>query len=108
MVSPGPPSWHSELMIGATKQCMQFCRKFWVRECLVQRKSSLAMQAAKPQWPADDCYHSCCNGEKAPTSPAVVSSRKEVTPSKKAASKAADKVSAHMSKEEEKEGLLCL
>ena len=56
------------------------------------------MQAAKPQWPADDCYHSCCNGEKAPTSPAVVSSRKEVTPSKKAASKAADKVSAHMSK----------
>ena len=56
------------------------------------------MQAAKPQWPADDCYHSCCNGEKAPTSPAVVSSRKEVTPSKKAASKAADKVSAHMSR----------
>ena len=59
------------------------------------------MQAAKPQWPADDCYHSCCNGEKAPTSTAVVSSRKEVTPSKKAASKAADKVSAHVSEEGE-------
>ena len=59
----------------------------------------LAMQAAKPQWPADDCYHGCCNGEKPPTSPAVVSSRREVTPSKKAASKAADKVSTHMSKQ---------
>ena len=56
------------------------------------------MQATKPQWPADDCYHGCCNGEKAPTSPAVVSSRKEATPFKKAASKAADKVSARMSK----------
>ena len=38
MISPGPPSWHSELMSGAAKQCMQLW-KFWVRECLVQRKS---------------------------------------------------------------------
>ena len=33
-------------------------------------------QALKPQWPADDCYHGCCNGESAPTVPAVAASRK--------------------------------
>lgn len=53
------------------------------------------MQAAKPQWPADDCYHGCCNGEKPPTSPAVYSGRKEGSGSGKkaaAATKSADKV----------------
>jgi hypothetical protein len=53
------------------------------------------MQAAKPQWPADDCYHGCCNGEKPPTSPAVYNARKEGSGSGKkaaAATKSADKV----------------
>ena len=26
------------------------------------------LQALKPEWPADDCYHGCCNGETAPVS----------------------------------------
>ena len=33
-------------------------------------------QALRPQWPTDDCYHGCCNGETAPTSPAVDISHK--------------------------------
>ena len=95
IISSGLSSWHSQLMCGANKQYIQCCN-LRARNCLVLRKVIPCMQAAKPQWPADDCYHGCCNGEKAPTSPAVVSSRKEVTPSKKAASKAADKVRAYM------------
>ena len=34
------------------------------------------LQALKPQWPADDCYHSCCNGETALSAPAGPSGRK--------------------------------
>ena len=34
------------------------------------------LQALKPQWPEDDCYHSCCNGETALSVPAVPSGRK--------------------------------
>ena len=56
------------------------------------------MQANKPQWPADDCHHGCCNGEKPPTSPAVAAStgsRKEgstsAQKSQHAAAKSADK-----------------
>lgn len=36
----------------------------------------LLKQALKPQWPADDCYYGCCNGESAAAVPAVATSRK--------------------------------
>ena len=44
-------------------------------------------QALKPQWPADDCYHGCCNGESAPTAPAVSSTLKEMASAKASAAK---------------------
>ena len=40
------------------------------------RAHSGVLQALKPQWPADDCYHSCCSGETASSVPAVPSGRK--------------------------------
>lgn len=69
----------------------------------------MCTQALKPRWPKDDCYHSCCNGETAPSAPAVPavpsglsgasgpSGRKEAAgaPKKAASAKAADKVSTH-------------
>ena len=45
--------------------------------CLWQSNSSGVLQGLKPQWPADDCYHSCCSGEAAaPSVSAVPSGRK--------------------------------
>ena len=43
------------------------------------------LQDLKPQWPADDCYHGCCNGETATTAPAVGTSSKEVVSAASAA-----------------------
>ena len=48
-------------------------------------------QALKPQWPADDCYHGCCNGETAPSVPAVAASRKGGVSAKAGAAKEAAK-----------------
>jgi hypothetical protein len=48
-------------------------------------------QALKPQWPANDCYHSCCDGEAAPSVPAVAASRKGGVAAKAGAAKEAAK-----------------
>ena len=50
------------------------------------------VQALKPQWPADDCYHGCCNGETAPSVPAVAASRKGLAGKATAAKEAAKEV----------------
>ena len=38
---------------------------------ILTRQFCALLQALKPEWPADDCYHGCCNGETAPTTPAL-------------------------------------
>ena len=43
------------------------------------------MQASKPKWPADDCYHACCEG--GPVAKPVA--RKELAPAPAAAAAAA-------------------
>ena len=48
-------------------------------------------QDLKPQWPADDCYHGCCNGETAPTAPAVNTGRKGVVSAAASAAKSTAK-----------------
>ncbi len=53
------------------------------------------VQALKPQWPADDCYHGCCDGETAPMSPAVDISRKEGIAAKASVAKETVKEAIH-------------
>jgi len=53
------------------------------------------VQALKPQWPADDCCHGCCNGETAPTSPAVDINRKAGIAAKASVAKETVKEAIH-------------